>query len=54
MANGVFSIFSYHDGGQSGSYDTGGVSFDASRQVPTGPENNPINKSVRYLIRALP
>lgn len=31
-----------------------GFSFDASRQVPTADENRPINKAVRYLVRALP
>lgn len=30
----------------------GGTSFDASRVVPTANENRPVNKAVRYLIRA--
>ena len=32
----------------------GGLSFDASRVVPTAAENRPVNQAVRYLIRALP
>ncbi|WP_018704784.1 hypothetical protein [Anaeromusa acidaminophila] len=31
---------------------SGGTSFDASRVVPTANENRPINKSVRFLIKA--
>ena len=29
-----------------------GFSFDASRVVPTAEENRPINKAVRYFIKA--
>lgn len=32
--------------------NTGGAAFDASRVVPTANENRPINKAVRYLIKA--
>ncbi|MDR2076403.1 MAG: phage tail protein [Desulfovibrio sp.] len=32
----------------------GMVYFDASRMVPTATENRPVNKAVRYLIRARP
>lgn len=31
---------------------TPGFSFDASRVVPTANENRPVNRAVRYLIRA--
>lgn len=37
-----------------GSYSSGILNFDASRIVPTASENRPYNRSVRYLIRALP
>mgnify|MGYP000755089548 CR=1 FL=1 len=30
------------------------INFDASRVVPTAPENRPVNTAVRYLIRARP
>ena len=30
------------------------VDFDASKVVPTAPENRPVNQAVRYLVRALP
>ncbi len=35
-----------------GGWATWGISFFASRVVPTANENRPINKSVRYLIKA--
>ena len=36
-----------------GSYSYGGgLSFDASRVVPTDFENRPVNMAVRYLVRA--
>lgn len=31
----------------------GGTSFDASRVVPTANENRPVNKSVKFLIKAI-
>jgi len=32
---------------------TTGITFDASRMVPTANENRPVNMAVRYLIRAV-
>jgi hypothetical protein len=40
--------------GQWYSYVSEGMVFDASLVVPTANENRPINKSVFYLIKALP
>ena len=34
------------------SYVSQGMGFDASRVVPTAEENRPINKAVRYFIKA--
>lgn len=42
----------YWAGGKSVNAAIRDVLFDVSRQVPTANENRPINKSVRYLIRA--
>ena len=39
-------------GGNQQSPNYKGVDFDASRMVPTANENRPINKAVRFLIRA--
>lgn len=39
-----------HDGNVSG----GTIALDASQAVPTADENRPMNKAVRYLVRALP
>lgn len=57
--NGSFYVSTYRY--QQGIQNTGSASgnkphsfhFDASRVVPTAPENRPINKSVRYLIKAI-
>ena len=53
-ASGAFSRITWHDGGHAGIAGTGGISFDASRAVPTAEENRPVNQAVRYLMRALP
>ena len=42
------------DGMLDGSERVETLDFNASRQVPTANENRPINKAVRYLIRARP
>ena len=36
-----------------GNKDSWGFSMDSARLVPTDVENRPVNKAVRYLIRAL-
>ena len=59
VGNGVFangnSLGSFNWGGASAPYPYSGyVDFDASRIVPTAPENRPVNMAVRYLVRALP
>jgi len=54
--NGVFTgvrVGSSGFGGGSG-YSFGDMKFDASKVVSTSNENRPVNKAVRYLIRALP
>lgn len=40
-----------HNGGQSGI--SARIVFDASRQVPTAPENRPANKAVKYIIKII-
>ena len=52
-ANGVFygqTIGAGDQGGEAGEYKK--YYFDASRVVPTANENRPINKAVRYFIKA--
>ena len=52
-ANGVFygqTIGAGDRGGEAGEYKK--YYFDASRVVPTANENRPINKAVRYFIKA--
>ncbi len=52
-ANGVFygqTIGAGDQGGKAGEYKK--YYFDASRVVPTANENRPINKAVRYFIKA--
>ncbi|MFR3655375.1 MAG: phage tail protein [Megamonas funiformis] len=52
-ANGVFygqTIGAGDQGGEAGEYKK--YYFDTSRVVPTAEENRPINKSVRYFIKA--
>ena len=52
-ANGVFygqTIGAGDRGGEAGEYKK--YYFDASRVVPTAEENRPINKAVRYFIKA--
>lgn len=39
-------------GGQASRSDIASINFDVSRVVPTANENRPVNKAVRYLIRA--
>ena len=51
------SVNAFALGGVSGTTAGGPVltrvwAFDASRVVPTAPENRPVNTAVRYLIRA--
>ena len=55
--HGAFSIFdvgaqSVKPSGAYYSYIGRGLNFDASRVVPTAEENRPINKAVRYFIKA--
>ena len=55
--SGVFSTFNTggNSVGSSGywwSYVANGMTFDASRVVPTAEENRPINRAVRYFIKA--
>lgn len=58
-ANGSFYYADYGHNGAANTWNSGGNAirqktiFDASRQVPTAPENRPVNKSVRYLIKAI-
>lgn len=49
---GIFSNIQYvADSGPAAPHMTG-FSFDASKIVPTANENRPVNKAVRYLIKA--
>ena len=52
FANGVFQLIKQHFNGADYRYGSWGFSFDASRVVPVAVENRPINKAVRYFIKA--
>lgn len=43
---------SYRNGYARGSEYCGSIALDASKQVPTGPENRPVNMAFNYIIRA--
>ena len=49
--SGVFELTTLYQGSD-GHYSDHGLKLDASRIVPTAAENRPINRAVRYLIRA--
>ena len=51
--SGVFELTTLYQGSD-GHYSDHGLKLDASRIVPTAAENRPINRAVRYLIRAQP
>jgi hypothetical protein len=54
--SGAFYVsgITFYDAEGSDEYEEYRLGFDASRVVPTGNENRPVNVAVRYLIRALP
>ena len=52
FANGVFKLIKQHFNGADYRYGSWGFSFDASRVVPVAVENRPVNKAVRYFIKA--
>lgn len=50
--SGVFYAKQWSLGGHGGNSSAGSkIGFDASRQVPTGPENRPINTAFNYIIK---
>ena len=51
-AYGAFKIIEISTSGADAGKNSWGFSFDASRVVPTAEENRPINKAVRYFIKA--
>ncbi|MBD5646492.1 MAG: hypothetical protein HDQ89_02335 [Desulfovibrio sp.] len=53
--SGAFATYKYaNDGGFYPSATARHMNFSAARVVPTANENRPLNKAVRYLIRARP
>lgn len=53
--NGVFTVgVSGYDSYQGGHGSGMSIDFNVSRVVPTAEENRPVNKAVRYFIRATP
>ena len=51
-ATGAFSLITSTTDGADHGKQSWGFSFDASRVVPVANENRPINKAVRYFIKA--